>query len=50
MRDKKKKPQKKILRIQDLRPMKDAKGGYPPGPCGPNSHSPKPHIPPGPPI
>jgi len=35
MREKKKKSQKKILRIQDLRPMKDAKGGAPPGPCQP---------------
>ena len=54
MRDKKKNPKKQI-KVQDLKPSKDAKGGYPPGPCGPGGHNPgghgpKPDIPPGPPI
>jgi hypothetical protein len=41
MHDKiKKKKGKKELRIQDLRPTKDAKGGIPPGPCGPGSNLP----------
>jgi hypothetical protein len=48
MRGKKKKIKKQI-RIQDLRPLKDAKGGMPQGP--PNMpRGPAPKIPPGPPI
>ena len=40
-RDKtKKKKEEKELKIQDLRPTKDAKGGIPPGPCGPGSNLP----------
>jgi hypothetical protein len=35
MRDKKKKTKEQI-KIQDLKPSKDAKGGVPPGPCGPH--------------
>jgi hypothetical protein len=54
MRDKKKKTDKQI-KVQDLKPSKDAKGGYPPGPCNPvghipGGHSPGSHIPPGPPT
>ena len=36
----KKKKEKEELRIQDLRPTKDVKGGMPPGPCGPGSNLP----------
>jgi hypothetical protein len=40
MRDKSKKEEKKELGIQDLEPAKDAKGGIPPGPCGPGGNRP----------
>jgi hypothetical protein len=26
---------KEMIKIRDLKPAKDAKGGYPPDPCGP---------------
>jgi len=44
MRDKKDKPRKQI-KTPDLKPNKDAKGGYPPGPCNPGSHIPGGHNP-----
>jgi hypothetical protein len=31
----KKKTEKKGINVRDLKPAKDPKGGYPPGPCGP---------------
>jgi hypothetical protein len=34
MRDKKKKT-KKAIKVQDIKPAKDPKGGVPPGPCRP---------------
>jgi hypothetical protein len=34
-RDKSKTEEKKKSELQDLEPTKDAKGGIPPGPCGP---------------
>jgi hypothetical protein len=40
------KKQSKKTKVRDLKPIKDAKGGVPPGP----SNSPKPNVPPGPPI
>jgi hypothetical protein len=39
MRDKTKKTKKEI-KFRDLKPVKDAKGGIPPGPCGPGKSSP----------
>jgi hypothetical protein len=29
------KPKKKDIKVRDMKPSKDAKGGIPPGPCGP---------------
>jgi hypothetical protein len=42
---KKEKTERKEIAIQDLRPLKDPKGGIPPGPCGPGRNSPKPNLP-----
>jgi len=36
----KKKKERKETKLHDLKPAKDAKGGYPPDPCGPGGHSP----------
>jgi len=36
----KKKEEKKESKARDLKPVKDPKGGFPPGPCGPGSHLP----------
>jgi len=36
----KKKEEKKESKVHDLKPVKDPKGGFPPGPCGPGSHLP----------
>jgi hypothetical protein len=48
MQDKTKKAKKEI-KVRDLKPVKDAKGGFPPGPCGPSRSGPRPDEPPGPP-
>ena len=48
MQDKTKKAKKEI-KVRDLKPGKDPKGGVPPGPCGPGRSGPRPDIPPGPP-
>jgi len=41
-----KKTKKNIkVKVRDLKPRKDAKGGAPPGPC-----SPRPDMPQGPPV
>jgi hypothetical protein len=36
----KKKEEKKESKARDLKPVKDPKGGIPPGPCGPGAHLP----------
>jgi len=36
----KKKEEKKESKARDLKPVKDPKGGVPPGPCGPGAHLP----------
>ena len=35
---KKEKNEKKEIKLPDLKPAKDAKGGVPPDPCGPGRH------------
>jgi len=41
----KSKKTKKEIKLCDMRPVKDAKGGYPP-PCGPRRPGPQPAVPP----
>ena len=50
MQDKpKKKKEKSEIKVRDLKPGKDPKGGYPPGPpTGPGRSGPRPNVPPGP--
>ena len=36
---------KKVIKVRDLKPSKDAKGGAPPGPCKPGDHNPGGHNP-----
>jgi len=39
MQDKTKtKKEKNEIKVRDLKPAKDPKGGYPPDPCGPGGH------------
>jgi hypothetical protein len=33
---------KEMIKIRDLKPTKDAKGGYPPDPCGPGKYGSRP--------
>ena len=50
MQDKKKKTKKEI-KVQDIKPAKDPKGGVPPDPCRPGrGDAPGVRTPPGPPI
>lgn len=39
------KKQTKKIKVPDLKPTKDAKGGIPPGPCNPGGHNPGGHNP-----
>ena len=49
MQDKtKKKKEKNEIKVQDLKPVKDPKGGIPPGPCSPGRSGPRPSAPPDP--